>query len=177
MFESTGAASGSAALLKVRRMVPEDLTITVETGLTLVSSEPQRQDVGVLRLLGATAGGRRYTPATTIVLQDDDEHTYLIEAYCLNAHKDNPRSGMAFTMGGPARGDVVAVLESAARNPDAEDEYLGIQAAVWALTDNVTRQEMDDIGYGLSESDLELARRIVEDAGIHPGQFRLFASD
>jgi len=174
VLESTGAASGSAATVRLRRLVPDELTISVPTGLVLVSSDPERQDVGVLRLLGETAGGRSYRPATVIVLADDAEHTYIIEAYCLHAHKDNPRAGMPFTIAGLADAPIVAVLEAAAQNPDAKGQNLAIQAAVWAATDDITREEMNAIGYHLADAQLDLARAIIAAAGLAPEQYQLF---
>jgi hypothetical protein len=39
---------------------------------------------------GERVSGQTYRPTTTIVLADDTQHTYVIEAYCLDFHKDNP---------------------------------------------------------------------------------------
>jgi hypothetical protein len=128
----------------------------------------------VRRLLGVSTGGSRYQPATLIELRDDDEHAFMLEAYCLEAHRDNPSGGTGLTPAGFAHPDVVAVLQAVDRVPDAAGDIGVIQAAVWAVTDNISAGELEDIGYGLTDREAQLVADVLSAAGFDPTGFRLF---
>jgi hypothetical protein len=173
-FTGTGSASGAAVLLRIARTSPDELTIFVPAGLLLVNADDDEQDMVVRRLLGTSIGGARYQPATLIELRDDDEHVYVLEAYCLEAHRDNPSRGTGLTPAGFAHPDVVAVLEAVDRVSDAVDDISVIQAAVWAITDNISADELNEIGYGLSDREAQLVADVLAAAGFDPAGFRLF---
>jgi len=173
-FLGTGAASGAAIRLEVTRTGARDLSITVPVGMLLRNSEPQEQDMTVRRLLGEAISTTRYQPATAIELRDDQTRTYVLEAYCLEADLDNPSRNRPFTYDGFAQPDVIAVLEAAERVPDAADEWLIVQAAAWAVTDDVTREKLAAIGYELTDDELAMVAGLLRDAGLEPARFRLF---
>ena len=176
-FRATGSASGAAVLLHIQRLVAEDLTISVPAGMLLLNEDQEEQDMVVRKLLGEAGDGRRYGPATLVELRDDDEHTYVLDAYCLEAHLANPSEDNLLTFDGFVGADLTAVLEAVDRVRGVDDDYLPIQAAVWALTDDISRSEMDQLGsdYRLSERDWEVARALIEAAGLDPRRYRLFA--
>jgi hypothetical protein len=173
-FSGTGSASGASLLLRVARTSPDDLAITVPLGLLVLNADDAEQDMVVRQLLGASAGGSSYRPAAAIELRDDDEHVFILEAYCLEAHLDNPSRGVAFSANGFVHPDVIAVLEAVDRVPDADEEIEVIQAAVWAITDDISAGELDDIDYSLNERETQLVADILRAAGFDPARFRLF---
>jgi hypothetical protein len=173
-FTGNGSASGAAMLLRVARTSPSDLTLMVPLGLLLLNGDAEEQDMVVRQLLGESRGGSSYRPLTLIELRDDDEHVFILEAYCLEATLDNPARGSGFTPAGLAGEDVIAVLEAVDRVPDADEEITVIQAAVWAITDDISRDELDEIGYGLDDDEAELAAAILREAGFDATAFRLF---
>ena len=175
-FRATGSASGAAVLLRLRRLVAEELTISVPTGMLLLNEDQEEQDMAVRKLLSEAGEGRRYRPATLIELRNDDEHIYIVEAYCLEAQLDNPTEGNLLTFDGFVGADLTAVLEAVDRVRGADDNILAIQAAVWSITDDLSRAELDRIGYRLSNRDVDVARTLIEVAGLDPTRFRLFAS-
>jgi hypothetical protein len=160
--------------LRIARTSSDDLTISVPTGLLLLNEDDEEQDMVVRRLLGISLGGSRYQESTVIDLHDDDEHVFMLEAYCLEAHRDNPTRGTGLTPAGFAHPDVVAVLQAVDQVRDAGDEIGVIQAAVWVITDNVSSEELDDIGYGLSDHEAGLVADVLRSAGFDPAGFRLF---
>lgn len=162
-FEGTGAASGASIKLRIRRLVELDLSVDIPTGTTLINSNPSEQDMIVL------------DSPEPILLMDDAWLEVTLEAYCLEADKDNPSEGGSLSLGGPPNDDVLAVLEAAKQVPEAQGNVVVIQGAVWAVTDDKSQAELDRIGYELSSDDVETARAIIETAGLDPSRYRLFA--
>ena len=50
-----------------------------------------------------------------------------------------------------------------------------IQPAVWAITDNPTRDDLNQVGYGLSDQDLQSVRDLLKLAGLNPANYQLTA--
>ena len=173
-FKSTGAASGDSVLLGIKRLVVRDLSVTVPAGLLLQNPSAGEQNMVVRGLRGEAVGGDRYRPVSAMVLTDDDRREYILEAYCLDVEKDNPSEGGALFLAEPANPDVVAVLDAVGRVPDADGNINAVQGAVWAITGNVTLDDLRERGYDLSEDDLDMARAILEAAGLDPARYRLF---
>ena len=173
-FTATGSASGASVLLRLARTSPEHLTVAVPTGLLLLNTDAEEQDMVVRRLLGESTGGTRYQPATLIELPDDGERIFILEAYCLEAHLDNPSRGVGLTPAGLAHGDIIAVLEAVDRVREAADDIGVIQAAVWVMTDNISGDELDEIGYGLDDREAQVVAAVLREAGFEPAAFRLF---
>jgi sugar lactone lactonase YvrE len=130
-------------------MRDESVFVEVEPGMTLHSSVPGEQDMVVRRLLGLRIDEQRHSPADAIFLPGfaAGPQTYIVDAYCLNFHKDNPSSTTAFSLGDPASPAIVAILDAVDRVPGAERSIDAIQAAIWRVTDHATWQEMADRGY------------------------------
>ena len=173
-FTGNGSASGAAMLLRITRTSQSDLTLAVPVGVLLLNGDAEEQDMVVRQLLGESSGGSGYRPLTLIELRDGDEHVFILEAYCLEAHLDNPSRGSGFTLAGLVGEGVVAVLVAVDRVPDADEEITAIQAAVWAITDNISRDELDEIGYGLEDDEAQLVAEILSAAGFDATTFRLF---
>src|SRR5829696_1321663 len=111
-FLGTGNASGAAVVLQMRRTVADPLMITVPAGTRLANAAPREQDMVVRRLLGESTGRRLFPPLTQIELRDDETYAFLLEAYCLEAHRDNPSDDAIFNYDGTADATVVAVLNA-----------------------------------------------------------------
>ncbi|MGH2586209.1 MAG: hypothetical protein ACRDJE_14950, partial [Dehalococcoidia bacterium] len=154
-FLGEGGASGAVIRLQVTRAATMDLTITVPRGLLLRNRNPEEQDMTVQGLLAERTGDRT-VPVAMIDLRDDDTHTYVLEAYCLEAELENPSVDAVFVPEGFVGPDLIAVLDAVDQVPDAEDEIDVIQAAVWVLTDDITREKLAEIGYELSDADVAL---------------------
>lgn len=161
-FTSTGGASGGSIILRIRRLVEDDMTIEFPSGIRLVNPNPDEQDMVVRQSLHP------------VVLTNDEWHEHTLEAYCLEAQKDNPTEGVVMSPGGQAGPRVRAVLDAIDEVVQAEGDIAVIQVAVWAITDNIAFTDLPDLGFRLSRGDVETVRTIFEEAGLDPSNFRLF---
>jgi hypothetical protein len=172
-FRALGGASGDVAELDIRSLVDADLEITVPAGLMLQNSAGGEQEV-VAGLEGFMTGSSTYEPAEVIRLDDDSLWTYLLKAYCAEAHDANPSEGGALTMGPVAGPDLVAVLTAVDAEGVGENTVL-VQAVVWVVTDDVSVDDLESAGYGLEAGELAQARAVIAVAGLDPRAYRLFA--
>ncbi len=173
-FRALGGASGDVAALDIRSLVDADLEITVPAGLMLQNSAGGEQDLVVAGLEGLMTGANTYEPADEIRLDDDSLWTYLLKAYCAEAHDANPSEGGTLTMGSVAGADLVAVLAAVDAEGVGENTLL-VQAVVWVVTDDVSRDDLESVGYGLEAGELAQARAVITAAGLDPEAYRLFA--
>lgn len=172
-FRALGGASGDIVELDIRRLVDLDLELTVPAGLMLYNAAGGEQDLVVAGLEGLMTGSSSYEPADSIRLDDDSLRTYLLEAYCAEAHDANPSDGGALTMGAVAGSDLVALFR-AAEDEGVRGDTVLVQAVIWALTDDVTVGDLESVGYGLDEGELAQARAVIAAAGLDPEDYRLF---
>jgi hypothetical protein len=174
-FRSTGGASGDIIELAIRLVEASDdiLSLTVPSGMMLANPSGGEQDLVIRGLEGLMTGENTYEPTTEIELPDLDWREYLVEAYCAEAHDDNPTEGGVLSADGLADEELIQILE-AIEPAGAGDDIMVIQAVIWAVTDDVRMRDLEAIGYGLDETELALARTVIEQAGLDPGAFRLF---
>ena len=107
------------------------------------------------RIKGERVDARRYRPFSEITLRDGAPHALIVEAYCLDFDKDNPRASSRFVMCAPRDVRVGKLLSKGLERSIAM--YV-IQAALWMDRDKPTaralkqRFQVDD--------DIEHARRL-----------------
>jgi hypothetical protein len=164
---SRGNSTGDVILIKVQRLVPETLRLTLRPGTVLVSASGTVQDMAVARLKGEPVDERRYRPAQEIVLRDDSPRTYLIEAYCLDFNKANPRPDEMFTL---SRVDERAaqVIEAGLR----QGASIGvIQSALWIDREGVTDAQLTR-RFPVTGDDIQAARQLLETLRETPAPVR-----
>jgi len=177
-FTSIGGASGDVIIITLQRLkapADSDLTVTLPPGLLLTNSDPTEQNMILLQIEGAVdnPGANTYTPATVMELAPQETVAYyVVEAFCTNLHNGNPTNGTSMTLSGQASSDLVSLMKAAAAR---NDSILVIQAAVWALTDNASRDDLNQVGYQLSDQDLQSARDLLRAAGLDPANYQLTA--
>lgn len=93
-------------------------------------------------------------------------------AFCVQLHSSNPTNGTSLTLSGQASSDLVSLMKAAATR---NDSILVIQAAVWAITDNPTRDDLNQVGYQLSDQDLQSVRDLLRAAGLNSANYQLTA--
>ena len=174
-FRSTGGASGDIVKLAIRLLAATDdvVTLSVPAGMMLTNPAGGEQDLVIRGLVGVMTGEFTYQEVTEIELPDVEWRDYVVEAYCAEAHDDNPTADGVLTASGLAGEDLIGVFAALGEAGDDIDLQV-IQAVIWAVTDDIRTDQLDDIGYGLDEAGVAQARDIIERAGLDPGEFRLF---
>ena len=170
-----GGASGASIQVIARAAGSQSLSIEIAPGTVLRSSAPGEQDMVVRQLLGLRQGEQRYVPADVIFLHAPaaEPVTYIVDAYCLNFHKDNPSATTSFSVDAdtPASPDVATVLAAAGRVPGAAQDIAAIQAAVWTVTDRPTLQELAARGYSPNR---EMLAALLQSANLDQACAQLF---
>jgi len=173
-FRGTGSASGDIVTMAIRLLEATDdlVSLSVPAGMMLTNTAGGEQDLVIRGLTGVMTGESTYQSVTEIELPDVEWREYVLEAYCAEAHDDNPSADGLLTASESPNQDLARVF--AAVDELAIDDLQVIQAAVWAVTDDIRASELEAVGYGLDEAGLAQAREIIAAAGLDPAQFRLF---
>jgi len=146
--KSLGGATGKTIRVEVQRKVPEKVQVKVTPGTVFVAVGGTVQNMAGGTIKGEFIGGNRYRPGTSIVLQDDRKHSYLIESFCLDYHKPPPQRGHSFSL---ALHD-----ERAKRIIDAPKD---LQASPWAFQ---LALWMDRAGVSAEQVKRQFPRRVTE---------------
>lgn len=169
-----GASSGDSIVMTIGSRVEEALDLDLPEGSELRAGNRGAQDMVVRGVKGEldSPAADSYRPADSISLDPGEVANYLLEAYCLDFHRANPQASDAFTVRGPASPRIVRVL-GAADEAASPPSIPALQAAIWALTDDVGRAELR-ARFSVSSADLRTARALIGAAGLEPRDFRLF---
>jgi hypothetical protein len=97
----------------------------------------------------------------------------LFSGYCVNFNKDNPSESTIFTMTGFADANVIKIFNVLNQLSENVTKIAAIQSAVFAVTDNVSRSELQS-RFSATATDIQNARTILEKAGIDTTNKRLF---
>ncbi len=154
-----GGSTGDTILITVRRKVPEELRLTLTPGTVFKSVTGTVQNMAGASIKGERVGESSYRPTTEIVLADNDKHSYVIEAYCLDFHKGNPGPSDRFSIA-PPDGQALKILQ-AGKAKGASIQV--IQAAVWMDRDGATATQLKQ-RFPVGDRDIEAARGLLRDA-------------
>ncbi len=169
-----GSSSGDAVMLGLTKKVPGEVHIDLPMGTALISSRSGVQHMVVFRVKGRASSqqSQTYVPTSAIVLTEDTQQWFQLEAYCLETELENPDYGTDFSVGAQAPPDVVQVLAAADRL-EPKPSLEAIQLAVWAVSEDPTAIEVTSV-FPASQQDFDEARAILEEAGIDPDSRRMF---
>ena len=157
-----GGCSGPTIEVKIKSELEVSVDMKVEPGIILINS-----GAGQNMIIAETS---------TIRLEPKIEIEFIIEAYCLDMHKDNPNSSEVFIVSEGTEEYCQEAKELMLSLKDVSREYksvLGIQLALWAVIEDPPRDEVERI-LRVSESDFEDAMWLLENIGIDPNEKRLF---
>jgi hypothetical protein len=170
----TGGSSGDAIMLGLTRRTAADVQIDLPTGTLLVASSSAFQNMAVRGVKGEASSQHSITYVATgvIVLTQDGEQWFVVEAYCLGLYLENPGYSTDFSVGGLASPQVVQVLEAAGRL-QPQPSVAAVQLAVWAVSEDSTAGEVTS-RFEADQSDFSQARAILVEAGIDPNSRRMF---
>lgn len=172
-FRGRGASTGDSIILRITNLTTNPLVVGVTPGTVLRSASAGIQDMIAERVRGIPMGEGRFRPAAEISLAPKATAEYILLAYCLNFDRANPDPQSRFTVGrvdSPELQKLFAVLSQVS----PQQRTIGsVQAAVWAITGDVTREQLQS-RFPTTEADIANARRLLERAGIDPRTKRLF---
>ncbi len=165
-IQGTGAASGDSITLSVQRIALENLLITIEPGTVLISGVEREQNMVIRRLKGLLTGFETYSLCEHIFLDSNEWKKYVLEAYCLDFHKDNPSKTTNFSIGGLPSEPAIKILR-VLDEPQLETASIEvIQVAIWVAQEDITKEDVERWGYHLTPEDIELIRTILNLAKV-----------
>ena len=158
----TGYCAGDAVDLKVEVDLDVSVDLEIESGTVLVNSgSGQNMIVGESQVF-------RVEPKIEVEVS--------VESYCLDMHKDNPDSSETFAVLldlGEYNEDALKLMQSLEEAPYEYKSVAGVQIALWVVTDNPSREEVDRI-FTVTESYLEDAAWLLQNIGIEPSSKAIF---
>ncbi len=160
-----GGSTGDAILITARRKVPDVLRLTLTAGTVFKSISGTVQNMMGAGIKGDHIGENSYRPATEIVLTDNDKHSYVVEAYCLDFHKDNPGPSDSFTIAPPD--ERANKILKAGKNKSAS--IGAIQSALWIHREGLTPSQVKE-RFPVSDDDIAIARELLGDIKKSVGQ-------
>lgn len=151
-----GGSAGDTIRITVQRKVPETLKLTLAPGTVLRSISGKAQDMVVAAIKGERVDATTYRPATEIVLTDDDNHQYIVEAYCLDFRKANPTSKDRFALFPcDTRSANLILMGKEAKLPIGV-----IQSALWIDREGVSSSELKR-RFPVGDDDIKAARMLL----------------
>jgi hypothetical protein len=122
-----------------------------------------RQVIALASMSHADRGpsGLRAHPA----LQGSPTQTVLVEAYCSDAHEDNPSAATRFRVEPPGDDDLTRLVQTY-EDRGEPISTLAAQIAVWILTDDVDMDFLREVGYEPDDAQLREALLLIQEAGI-----------
>ncbi|MGA2034856.1 MAG: ankyrin repeat domain-containing protein [Thermoguttaceae bacterium] len=151
-----GGSTGDAILIIARRRVPGVLRLTLTLGTVFGSVSGTVQNMVGAAIKGERVGENSYRPATEIFLADNDKHSYVVEAYCLDFHKANPGPRDSFTLAAPD--PRAARILSAGQDKSAS--IGAIQSALWMARDGLSPTQVQS-RFPATTQDLAMARSVI----------------
>lgn len=153
---SLGGATGDTLQVTVRKLARQPLRLKLDAGTVFNPNRANMQSMVGARIKGEFTGERRYRAFSEITLKDDNPHRLVVEAYCLDFHKDNPTAGSHFAMTTPDT-RMAKLLQR------AMEQYRSvgvIQAAVWTDRDKVSAVELK-ARYPVTDSEIDQALQLL----------------
>ncbi|MFN8522914.1 MAG: hypothetical protein U0821_07370 [Chloroflexota bacterium] len=99
----------------------------------------------------------------------------MIYANCMDVSKHGPKEGSLYKIGGMVapESDLGKIVAAVPAVPPNQLTVVGLQAAVWSVTNNVTRDHLGRI-FQVESADLASAKTILEKAGVSTADKALF---
>ena len=152
-----GGSTGDALEIAVRSRVPGVLHLSITPG-TVFRCSGGAQDMVAAAVKGLRLSGNTYSPTSVIHLDDQEQRTYVVEAYCLDFHKNNPSTNDTFTISTLDRKS-----ERILRAGSQESASIGaIQSALW-MDRGVSTSRLKS-RLPVTDDDIQRAREILRRA-------------
>jgi hypothetical protein len=139
-----GQSSGEALEFRIRRLKRERLQLALQPGTIFGPKRASTQRMVGLSIVGGP-----------IVLEDDEWHTFTIEAYCLDFHKGNPSKFDRFTMDEVSE-EYAKLLKAAKGSLTTRT----LQTALWIYVDPDDAEEIPS-HFSVSDRDVSIAEQFL----------------
>jgi len=159
-----GGSTGDVILVTAQRQVQETLRLMLAPGTIFKSKSGAVQDMVGACIKGERVSATSYRPATEIVLTDNRRHAYVVEAYCMDFHKENPRAGDRFTVAVPQ--DRAGALILGGKKARARIQV--IQSALWFDREGLSNTAVKS-RFPVTDEDIEGARCLLRNITNRPG--------
>lgn len=150
-----GSCSGDSVSVSVRRKAKHEVRVVVDPGTVLESTSGDVQRMACHQVKHEKVG-KKYKRVDVMVLNDEAEHTFLLEAYCLDQDKPTPNRESRFTIGSRDK-DASRIIQNGKR---AGATIRAIQVAIWNRNDT-TDFEGTSRSINASPTETEVARGIL----------------
>jgi len=167
-----GASSGDSINLKLTRLTQYTTEIQVPKGTVLLSSGTA-QNMVVYKVSGMAEDSMWLIPMSKIILYSSEPKTFILEAYCLDFHKENPSSSTKFSVGTLTDPQVLKILDALDDLSSDITSIKAIQTAIWVVTEDISQRELVD-RFPVGQEDINNAKIILEEADIDTASKRLF---
>jgi hypothetical protein len=169
-----GVSSGDSIILNIKRLVNYTIEIeAIPTGTLLVAGSGDTQNMAVLNLQGLVKTESTYAVRDRIILDTPNSVQYLFSGYCVNFNRNNPTTSTLFTPSGLADANVLKIYSILNQLPSNVTGIAAIQTAVFVVTDNVSRAELQS-RFPSGVPEIQNAKLILEKAGIDISNAKLF---
>jgi len=158
-----------SAILTLRRVVADDLTLTVPQGSLLLHEGDEAAHLVVYALQGRLTETGSTQATETIQLQNETWQEYKLTVFSLDFQQAEVDLAAEFVPIDPLPSEVVSLLAAAAEQPDLSLDTL--QVSIWAITAAVDRTAIMQRGY---DFDLETLHALFTAANLDPTRKRLF---
>jgi hypothetical protein len=169
-LEAKSEGSGLSAIVVVlKRVEPHRLRVIIPVGTFFMTDGTSQNMIG--------------TKQVVVDLREQRSARVVVAAACTNFHQPEPEAKDRFTIrSAPQNKELRRLMAVIARRQPSE---VVVQVAIWVVTDDVSRSELDATyqvsfvgGLGgqpaSTNADIDAARKLLEEAGIDTTRKRLF---
>lgn len=135
---SLGGSTGNAIDVNIKRMVNQQIQISVNPGTVFVAAGADVQRMVAASVQGVFVNGAWQT-THVIELNDNLQHDYLLESYCIDYEKPAPRFGDVFTLN-VCNEQVKKVLDVAVTQRATP---VDVQVAIWMFRERARGVEVN----------------------------------
>jgi len=157
-ISGVGCSTGDVIMVAVQRNGQEHLRITLTPGTVFKSGNKNAQSMMAGSIKGEQVNDTSYCAETVINLSDNKKHTYVVEAYCRDFHKDNPAATDSFVLAPPDEAALKVLRAGQAKGASIE----AIQTALWMCIDKVKAEEVKK-RFPVSDADVAVAQGLLQD--------------
>ena len=172
-FKSRGTY-GDIVVATITSSTDQAIEVTITPGTLLTNTTRTGESLVLYRYKGklATATSANYQENAKLVLSSRNaEQIALLEAYSVNALGEPAQVNDTFAVSATASTDVQAILKVFTDN----DSIQAKQVAIWAVTDNISTENLNTMQFTYKPGDLDMAKSILQRAKLDPTKYKVFA--